>query len=591
MKYDVVIVGGGVAGSLLAKQLSWAGKHVLLLEAGLNLAGTWDGYDSYLQNFYTQWLKTDQAPYGFNPNARFPQSLTQNDGKPSTEDEYIVSKGMTYPGSYVRQLGGTSLHWTGTMLRLMPNDFRMATLYGQGRDWPISYDDLNPYFNRAEWEIGVSGDVADQSIGGIHFDQGYQYPMQRIPVSYMDQRVGKVLDGMTVEECGQEFTLSVRSLPQARNSTPNDGYRPAGAVGRPDYGQRCEGHANCVPICPVQAKYNSLKTLTAAKKENLEVSTQSVASKINIDAASGRVTGIQYKAYKDTKSAEHTVEVAEGTIYVISAHVFETAKLLLASQAANSSGQVGRNLMSHPTLLAWGTMPENVGAFRGPIVTSGMESMRDGEFRKYRAAWRCDLSNGGWAYPTGAPVTTVQQLVDSENAFGKGLRDQLASTQPRQISLQFLTEQLPESTNRITIDQTQVDQLGNYLPILHYGLSDYTKAGIAAARRLSKRIFARMGVADASTYSAAYAQLTDQGYFEYEGEGFGYWAAGHYAGSHRMGSSRADSVVNPRQQTWDHENLYLVGAGNFCTLGTPNPTLTLSALALWAADNIIKDLG
>jgi choline dehydrogenase-like flavoprotein len=161
----------------------------------------------------------------------------------------------------------------------------------------------------------------------------------------------------------------------------------------------------------------------------------------------------------------------------------------------------------------------------------------------------------------------------------------LEATLPRQISLQFLVEQLPEPTNRITIDPAYVDQLGNYLPVLHYNIGDYTMAGFAAARQLSQRIFARTGVADNSSYDQS-----DQGYFEYEGHGYGYWAAGHYAGSHRMGSSRLDSVVNPRQQTWDHENLYLVGAGNFCTIGTPNPTLTLSALAMMASDNILHDL-
>jgi choline dehydrogenase-like flavoprotein len=241
--------------------------------------------------------------------------------------------------------------------------------------------------------------------------------------------------------------------------------------------------------------------------------------------------------------------------------------------------------MSHPMLLAWGLFPKPVGGFRGPLVTSGIESMRDGSFRKYRAAFRVDLANDGWGYAAGAPYSDVQSAVDQQNLFGEKLRQQLVSTLPRQVSFQFLVEQLPEPTNRITIDPAYVDQLGNYLPVLHYGISDYTRAGFAEARALSKRIFARLGIEDCTTYNPS-----DQGYFEYEGNGYGYWSAGHFAGAHRMGSSKTDSVVNPRQQTWDHENLYLVGAGNFCTIATPNPTLTLSALALLAADNILHDL-
>ena len=277
--------------------------------------------------------------------------------------------------------------------------------------------------------------------------------------------------------------------------------------------------------------------------------------------------------------------MARAAIYVLAAHAVENAKLLLASNIANASGQVGRNLMDHPTMLAWGLMPQDIGAFRGPGSTSGIPSLRDGTFRNDRAAFRVEIGNWGWSWPVNSPYVPLVDLVEQSNLYGARLRQTVKNTFPRQFRFGFLVEQLPEATNRVTIDPSYKDQLGNYRPIINYNVSDYTRAGMAAARQFSKQTFERLGVEDFTEY-----EPTNAGYLTYENQGYVYNGAGHLVGTHVMGASRSDSVVGPDQRCWDHENLYLVGCGNFPTIATSNPTLTMAALTFWAAENILNDL-
>jgi choline dehydrogenase-like flavoprotein len=277
--------------------------------------------------------------------------------------------------------------------------------------------------------------------------------------------------------------------------------------------------------------------------------------------------------------------VATGKIYVLAAHSVENAKLLLASGIANSSDQVGRNLMDHAVMLTWGLMPQPVYSYRGPGSTSNIPVFRDGEFRAQHAAFIVPIDNWGWAWPAFSPGSDLTRAVNQMNLFGGALRQHLEELLPRQMLLHFECEQLPEPTNRITLDPQYVDLLGNYRPVIHYNASDYLRAALAAGKSISDQMFARVGVQDYTQYNP-----TDSNYVTYNGVGYSYQGAGHLVGTHRMGSTPHNSVVNREQRTWDHPNLYLVGCGNMTTLGTSNPTLTLAALTFWAAENIIKEL-
>ncbi len=576
--YDVVIVGAGIAGALLAKRLADKGNHVLILEAGRSTSVTPEGYQSYVENYYADLGKSPNSPYPENPNA--PTSLTEIGPLP-------------FDSNYVRAKGGTTMHWLGISLRMCPNDFRMKSLYGVGVDWPIGYDDLVDYYGQAELALGVSADVEDQSYHGIHFPEGYVYPMHKIPVSYLDQVASRSLNGMRFKIGEKTYDISLTSVPQARNSMPNakydggKGYRPVGAAGDPERGKRCEGNSSCIPICPVQAKYSALKTLAAIPASHCHILTQAVGSQVMLDG-NGRVSGIQYKVYQDENSGQHTVHTARGTIYVIAAHAIETARLLLASphvcRRNGEPGELGRNLMDHPMPVAWGLMPQNIGACRGPGTTTGVESLRDGEFRSRFAAFRVDFSNWGWQFATGSPYSDVTAAV-AKGTFGKKLRERLASMLPRQVFIDFLMEQLPDAGNTVTVNPQNLDPLGNPLPLIHYDIDEYTRKGFVNAFKFKDAFFKQMGVKDCTSGQPMFGTP-----IECDGQMFYYYGAGHVVGTHRMGNSAGESVVNLKQQAWGHDNLYLAGCGNMRTVATSNPTLTMAALTLSAADNIQRDL-
>ncbi|MGE0352800.1 MAG: GMC family oxidoreductase [Gemmatimonadales bacterium] len=585
--YDAVIVGGGVAGALVARVLSQAGKRVLILEAGIEGAMSPETYRRYLQTLYTEGgvRGMPNGPYPWNEAAPSP-------GIPGRESYYQYDTPMHFMSDYLRMLGGTTLHWQGTSLRLVPSDFRMQSTYGHGIDWPIGYDDLEPAYRRVEEELGVSADVEDQRFFGVWFPEGYVYPMHRMPQSRVDQFFDRKLAGKSVTLHGRRYPLRVISIPVARNSTPNArfglgaGYDPVAMVGNRDKGQRCQGNSVCMPLCPVQAKYSALKTIeTMARSHRVEIRTRCVASRLIIDRASGRITGVEYKRYQAPGSPRHTKETVRGTLVVLAANPIENATLLLASRAANSSGQVGRNLMDHPYLYVWGLAPERVYPFRGPDTTSGVESLRDGRFRRYHASFRASLSNWGWS---GAPGAQIGGMLE-QRMYGRALRSSLADQMSRMVKIGFMFEQLPAPGNRVTIDPGVRDALGNHRPVLSYAYDDYSMAGAeAAVTRVWKVITKYAGIVDHTDYPdpapPGYQRVT------YRGAGYNLMGSGHIVGTHRMGRSPKDSVTDRNMKSWDHSNLYLVGAGNQVTIGTANPTLTAAALSIRAAEAMLGDL-
>ena len=258
---------------------------------------------------------------------------------------------------------------------------------------------------------------------------------------------------------------------------------------------------------------------------------------------------------------------------------------MLASNLTGSSGLVGKNLMDHAYACSWALLPKPAGTMRGPQSTSGFDDLRSGKFRQYRAAFRQEVENLGWNWATGSPFTDLLEFVDTKGLFGEQLKLAMRERVSNQLLFTFMTEQLADESNQVSVDDRYRDQLGNYRPVLTYSISDYTKAGVAYGRQLAKKIFARLGAKDYTQYSE-----TDFGYFTYDGEGYSAFGGNHFAGTHIMGTDPATSVVDKRQKSWDYPNLYLVGAGSSVSIGTSNPTLTLSALAFLAAEGMAVDL-
>ena len=660
MEYDVVIVGSGIAGCVMAKTLTQAGKNVLLLEAGLQAGinldknGNFLNYMDYLETFYKADIKVPNSPYPNLPDARSVDvsdivvPLSPSTG-PTTKGYLVQAGPLAFASDCYRGPGGTTLHWLGSTPRLLPNDLKMKTLYGVGVDWPFDYEVLRPFYEMAELEIGVAGSVADQSgpdvKKDINYSKGYVFPMEMIPKSYLDftfqDMVDKNVNPVSIN--GKQYDITFVPTPQGRNSIPNKDYPyrdikwddekkklvftkdeywdsnknkflpadpdskyeylPVGANWDPNTGQRCEGNASCVPICPVQAKYNALKTLRKADQSKLHIQSQSVVSEVLIDDA-GNVTGLKYKTYPSADaSKKYDTKIAKGKIYVLAASAFENAKILLASPVVtvnnvpqispitsnpytvgNYSDQVGRNIMDHLCLLTWGLLPKKGYPYRGPGATSNMPTFRDGDFRKEHAAWICPVDNWGWAWPVFSPGSDLANALAGK-MFGKALRDYLTDVLPRQLLLHYECEQIPEPENRLTINPAYKDVIDNYRPVINYDASDYMRKAFETATELNKQTFDRAGITNKTVYKPTTAD-----YVTYNGVGYNFAGAGHIVGTHRMGKTREDSVVNEHSQAWGHENLFLIGCGNMPTLGTSNPTLTMTALTFKAADAILKVL-
>lgn len=595
--YDAVIVGSGVSGSIIADELSKHHKRVLVIEAGSGGDLTIAGYNDYLSRFYTSVAKGSNSPYAENRNAPSPggEDIHKLTYGQSDTSAYIVQNGPTVlDGNYARVVGGTTMHWQGNVPRMLPEDFEIKTRFGRGCDWPLSYDDLMPYYQRAEFELGVAANVEEQAYGGIYFDEAYVYPMQKMPPTYLDSLVAQGLDGMEIHLDGEPYPLTVRGIPQARNGVPNPtydggkGYVPVGAVSshQAETGERCQGNTNCTPICPVQAKYDARRTLAKAMKTGLvHLLPQTVASKVLVDPETNFVSGIECKTYFDLDKSGFESSVMHGWVYVLAANAIETPRLMLASGLPSSSRLMGRNLMNHVYLFAWGLMPQAAGAMRGTQGTSGIEDLRGGSFRKNQASFHIDIINNGWTYATGAPYSDLLALVDDGNQYGVNLRNTLADKISRQILLAFVIDVLPDPNNRITVDPQYTDQLGNPRPVISYSVSDYSLNGAVYARELSRRIFQRIGAEDHTAYHPL-----DYGYVNHGGEGITINGGNHFSGTHIMGNSPTDSVVNSDQRSWDHNNLFLVGSGSMPTIGTSNTTLTLAALCYRTTEVILKDL-
>jgi choline dehydrogenase-like flavoprotein len=632
---DVAIVGSGFAGSLIANELSKKGIKVAILEAG---PGIQPNINDYMARFYKASAKVPESPY--------PPDLADDNGQPVDVNPAAVRVGRPtaltlsqsnwrdtlkayldqntddpkrktrpFKSTYERLAGGTS-HWMGLTPRLVPNDFRMKTTYGKDQpdfpfsDWPISYDTVSPWYETAEAELGVSADVDEQRFAGItFFTPGYTYPMPRIPPSLFDQRVGAALAQLPEAETKFLGTatpvtgLRVRSLPAARNSQP---YRNRRA---------CAGNTSCIPICPIQAKYDATITLNEATNNGAQLIDHAVASEILIE--NHLVSGINFITYENEAGPRTGNSCVKAKIYVIAANGIETPRLLLMSRnqiangIANTSDMVGRNLMDHPQYLTWGLLPATAPVFpyRGPLVTSAIGDLCDGAFRSHRAAFRISLGNEAWSAVVGGvggdpQVTTLDfingmnssglnkkdftQLADDNRAlFGADLTRTLGNLISRQFRIAFAVEQSPDSNNRVTLSSVK-DALNLPRPRIAYDISDYTKQGIVTAFRMKKLIFSKLGATDftkvAESDPARFEETIDRNVVQLT-----YGGAGHIMGTYRMGDDPKKSVVDSWLRSHDHPNLYLVGSGTFPTVGTANPTLTLSALALRTADRIAKE--
>ncbi|QIF02019.1 GMC family oxidoreductase [Roseimicrobium sp. ORNL1] len=527
--YDVIIIGAGVCGAIAAAELASCGR-VLILEAGPDTADRMDLVASYARAVN----KNPGSPYRDPDGDKYAPT-------PDNSEGYYVKDGadsLPFKSTYVRRSGGSTWHFLGNTPRFVPSDFMLCDLYKKGVNWPLRYDDLEEDYCRAEEAMGVSGDH-DQLQGLLQAKRSRPFPMTHVWESYSDRVIGQRLNGLVIDGVKVELL----STPQARNSRPYDG-RPA-----------CAGNSSCVPICPIQAKYDGTVHVRKAVAAGVEVRTRSVVFKLEADDT-GKIQHVHVRSYEGVDT------VFTGRIVVLAAHAIESARLLLLSELPNSSGLIGCNLMDHLQGAVVCLAPEPVYGFRGPPTTSGIDHFRDGEFRSERAAFRLSLGNDGWGR-TASPADVLKKLTDA-GIVGSRMRELAEWRLVRQLRFSFSTEMLPKTHNRIILDPDpeQKDALGLRKPRIHFEMDAYSRAGMEHAGKVCEKIFKHCG-GDEVTITVARD---------------GYNAAGHIMGTLRMGEKKSDSVVDRDGRAHDHSNLFVLGASVFPTCGTGNPTLTAVAL-------------
>ena len=608
--YDVVIVGAGISGAMCARQLSNKGYNVLILDAGKPFGDRQESIERYYVGDY---------PFPGNhasPAPDYPNPGDCKDPKPWKQPKHgywTQSGDYAFGSTYDRFKGGSTNHWLATALRNFPDDLKLKSKLKcespYARDWPFEYDDLEPYYALADVVLGVSGDPEFDKMLGI--PRSTPYPMPVLPLSYSDQQIAAKIDGMEIDVLdivkrdgveSKSVKLNVETTPQARNSTFY--------ANRP----RCMGNSSCVPICPIQAKWDATVALkeivqplsaeeikSGSKRIPVTIQTQSVVHKVEI-GEDEQVCGLKYYAYSldgNGKIVSKQEYCVTAKIYVMAAHAIETPKILLNSTwtpssgpkagqtiaVANTSDQVGRNLMDHICLVYWGLTDGPVYQYRGPGSTGCIPQFRNvPELRKNIAAMRIEMGNFGWSWPTFAPPTDIDHFI-GKGLYGKELREALADRVSREFRVAMELESVAVPDSRVTLSE-EVDDLGIPRPNLNYVLSNYTIGSAKFAEDVAMGIFKQAGIED-RTFINHYGP----GYFEdKQGNSFEFRGAGHIIGTYLMGDDPCNSVVNAKQQSWDHSNLYMLGSGTFPTTATANPTLTIAAMSLWAGDSIAEQL-
>jgi glucose dehydrogenase len=544
--FDVVVIGAGAAGALLAWRLGGAGLTVALMEAGDPSVDR----SAALAAYGASTSKSLGSPYV--GGAAGPEH-------PGPKGSYYDLAGPEdYLSTYERIAGGTTWHWLGHTPRLLPNDFSMKSTYGVGVDWPIGYDVLEPWYCAAEAALGVAGD--DAGWANIHGAfRSRPFPMPAIWPTWSDNYVGQAVQDLVVD--GRK--VRVLTTPAARNSRPYDGRPP------------CAGNASCIPICPIGAKYDGqVHVRKALKTGKVKLFANAIATRLVV-GSSKRIESVEYQLRDRTRRS------LRGKIVILAANAIESSKLLLMSAdsrngapngVANSSGQVGRGLMDHMQKSVFVQAKDPVYPFRGPPSTSGIETFRDGPFRSQRSAMRFSLNNDGWARRAAgsSPAVDVAAAVE-QGLFGKALRNRLFESVTRQFRFSLSTEVLPDPNNRVTLSDKR-DSDGLPRPRINFSVGTYTRDAFGPALEIIDQLTRAMkGVIVEQDMSV------EPGHYN---------GAGHIMGGCRMGANAAEAVANADCRTFDHANLYVVGASLWPTCGTANPTLTVAAISLRAADHI-----
>jgi glucose dehydrogenase len=501
---DLAVVGSGVSALLAAWAPLGAGKSVVMLERG------------ELISHARQLEEHDYA--GDSPGAQ-----PNHETAPEEPD---------YPWTYVYGVGGSTLHWPGNTPRFVPEDFRMRSEYGVMTDWPIGFDDLLPWYLRAEEALGVAG--APPAPPGVR-PAGPPLPGARaLPAHALSP-----MDRLVLPPLGP-----YAALPQARPSEALQG-RPA-----------CCGSATC-ELCPVDSRFSPLNGLRAVLDHpRLTLRTKTVAARLALDASGRRATGLEA-----IDASGERVRVRAGA-YVFAAGGLENPALLLRSGLDREA--TGRYLFDHAHTTLLVRLGRSADPGSGQTISTGMsEAFLRGRFR--------ERASGAVVTPFNPGAALSPQLADGleRGLRGDELRRETLAEWRRLVPLDVLTEDVPQAARRVTLSPTR-DRLG--LPLIRIAYPASTRYELDGIARTAGEVERRLRTAGPASVSRA------------EGP-----AGGHSLGTCRMGSGPG-AVVDGDLRHLDVENLWVTGGSAFPTYSPAHPTLTLAALALRLGSTLAREL-
>lgn len=578
-EYDVIIVGSGAGGGMIAMLLSLGGAKVLMLEAGRN-------YDPSKE---TPMFNTpDQAPLrgmstperGFGYYDATVGGGWQVPGEPYADKEGTEEKFRWWRP---RMLGGRTNHWGRISLRFGEYDFKPKTRDGLGYDWPISYADLAPYYDKTELMVGIYG-----SNEGLENTPDSPAGILQTPPK---PRAGEMLAKKHCRNLAIPIIPVHRAVLSERLHGPERAAKlfPNNPLARKLVSEDMAGRAACFWAtacgrgCSIRANFQSTTVLLppALASGNLDVITDVMVREVLLDKT-GKATGVHY-----VDKLTRVDSIAKARVVILSASTCETARILLNSKTAlfpngvaNSSGQVGKNLTDTVGSSLGGHIPamENLPAYNedgagGDHVYSPWWNYKNQEKLGFARGYHIEASGG-----RGMPGIGVLDILDrtSSGTYGKKLKEEARRYYGASMLFSGRGEMIPNENCYCEIDPNRVDQWG--IPTLRFQWkwSDHEIAQATHMQNTFADIITSMG--GKATPRPGKEALNKPGEIIHE------------AGTARMGPTAADSVVNSFGQTWDVKNLFLMDASILPSNPDKNLTLTVMALAWRSSDYILDEM-
>jgi choline dehydrogenase-like flavoprotein len=523
---EVLVIGAGPAGAFASKRLAQAGFKVVCLEQG-----DWVDTSTYPGD-RPEFEMLIGKQWSFDPNVRgmpsdYPVNVTESDVDP-----------LMY-----NAVGGSSIVFGAHWMRFLPSDFRVGSLDGVADDWPITYEDVRPYYERVDVDMAASGLEGDPA-----YPPTWSPPLPALPIGKVGLAAARGFDRL-----GWHWWPGSNAIA----SRPYRSLRPCALRGTCDYGCPEGAKASVNAAIWPDALEAGVRLITGARVRELPVNSQ------------GLVTGA---VWIDRDGREH---LQRADVVMLAANGIGTPRLLLLSKSglfpnglANSSGMVGRRLMMHPYAEVYGVFEEDLESWTGPFG----QCIYSLEFTETDAS-RGFVRGAKWAaMPTGGPLSILDRVGwgPTEERWGASLHPMMREWLGHTIEWGIIAEDLPDENNRVQLDDSLTDSDGIPAPKVTYENSENTKRMLKY--HVARAIEANEAAGAIKTYAPGILRGTG-------------W---HLLGTARMGDDPSRSVVDQWGQSHDVPNLYVVDGSTFVTCSSVNPTATVCALALRSTEHAVE---